>query len=221
MQIFQFEQGTKDWHDARRCRIGGTRLEAVMGTPAARQSLIAELIAEEATEQSKTIRPTAEMERGTAEEVFAIKEFEKSRGISVTRVGMCVSDEFSWLFYSPDGLILQNGECSAGVEVKSPDTKTAVLYMMLAKGETSGFKNIPKTYQWQVVQSFLVNKDQKTLHFIIYDARFINDEKKLYVIEVSRDDEDLIAAMEKARSSLIEFRKEWLTWRDRILPSNF
>ena len=80
MQILNIEQGTQEWHDARRCKVTGTKLDSVMGTALDRVQLACELIAEEATEQSKIMKATAEMERGTSEEVFALKAFAKRTG---------------------------------------------------------------------------------------------------------------------------------------------
>lgn len=47
MEIFNFEQGSAEWHEIRRGVITGTRLGKVMGGPAARKTLIYELIGEE------------------------------------------------------------------------------------------------------------------------------------------------------------------------------
>ena len=90
MKTLDLKQGTQEWHDARRCTITGTKLDAVMGTLEAQTTLIAELIAEKGTELTKEVKVTAEMERGTAEEDFAVKKFEAKTGLEVDRVGMCV-----------------------------------------------------------------------------------------------------------------------------------
>ena len=46
MQIFNVEQGSEEWINMRKGVITGTRLSSIMGTPAARKTLIYELIAE-------------------------------------------------------------------------------------------------------------------------------------------------------------------------------
>lgn len=237
MRTIAIEQGTKEWHDSRMCKITGTKLKAVMGTAEARRGLIAELIAEEATEQSKMFNTTAEMERGNAEEIFAIRAYEAQTGKKVERVGMCVHDEHDWIALSPDGLIKDaSGKYSEATEVKCPDSKKAILYrienmipmeetgLMGKKGEPlSGapFLGIPSEYKWQVVHYFLVNNDLKTLHFLIYDARFINDDAKLYTVEVSRDNEILQEAVKEAMEALLKFRADWLAWKEIVLPTEF
>lgn len=227
--IKDIEQGSQEWHDLRRCKVTGTKLDDVMGTPLARLQLIAELIAEEGTEQSKILRPTLEMERGTSEEVFAIKKYENKHLKKVNKVTMCISDDFDWFGYSPDGLIKdKSGKYTEGIEVKNPDSKTLIFAKMvnmipelpISKSKQS-FLGIPPDYKWQVVASFLVNKDQKKLHFIIHDARFIDDEAKLYVIDVERNDPLLQEAMEEATEELIRFRKDWLAYKEVVLPTNF
>jgi predicted phage-related endonuclease len=231
------EQGTKEWHDARMCKVTGKKLDKVMGTLEARTGLIAELIAEEETEQSKAFKSNAEMERGTNEEPFAVKAFEEKTGKKVDRLGICVSSEFDWVSVSPDGMIKNaEGKYTEGVEVKCPDSKTMVLYRMentipladigllTAKGEPKAgapFLGIPAEYKWQVVQYFIVNEDLQKLYFLVYDKRFINEEAQLYIVEVNRSNEILQEAINEAREELIKFRVDWLRFKEIILPTKF
>lgn len=236
MKILDVEQGTAEWQAARRCSITGTKLKAVMGTAESRRALIAELIAEEATEQSKVFRTTDEMERGNAEEIFAIKAFEKKTGKTVVRPGICISDEFEWLKLSPDGLLEEGGIYKEGVEVKCPDSKKAILYrienmidpehtgLLSAKGlplASAPFLGIPSEYKWQIVQYFLVVDTLEKMNFLVYDARFIDEEAKLYTVEVERSNEILQDAINEAKRELTKFRADWLAWKEIVLPANF
>ncbi len=229
--INHFEQGTKEWHDHRRGKITGTKLDDVMGTQLARIQLIAELIAEEGTEQSNIINPTQEMERGNAEEDFAIKLFEQQTGKTVERVGACQSDVYDWLMLSPDGLIRDSkGLYSEAIEIKAPKSQTAIFYRMvnmipqdelkLPKSKTN-ILGIPQDYIWQVVNYFLVNENLKKLYFGVYDVRFIEDDKKLYIVEVERSNEILQDMIKQAEEALKLFRSDWLKYRDIISPNNF
>ena len=231
MNILDVSQGTKAWFDLRRCKVTGTKLDSVMGSALDKVNLISELISEEATEQTKILRPTEEMERGTAEEVFAIKEFEARTGKVVDRLGICISQEFDWLSLSPDGFIKnEEGKYTEAIEVKSPNSQTAIFYRLsnlipadelgLTKSKQT-FLGIPAQYKWQVVDYFLVNTDLEKLYFVVYDARFIDEDQKLYVVEVSRENELLQEALVEAREALIKFRENWLRWRDIILPTKF
>lgn len=236
MKILQLEQGTQEWHDARRCTITGTKLARVMGTVDAQRGLIAELIAEKGTELSKEFRITAEMERGNAEEDFAVKKFEEQTGMKIDRVGMCVHDKWDWLANSPDGLIKnKKGKYTEAFEAKCPDSKKLILYkienmidpeetgLMGARGLKAGapFMGIPADYKWQVVDYFLVNEDLERLHFAVYDERFIDPTAKLYIVTVERDSEEMQEAIKEATEELKSFREKWIKWEQIVLPSNF
>lgn len=247
MKILEVEQGTLEWHEERRCTITGSKFENVMGTPLARVQLIAELIAEEATEQSKIIRPTAEMERGTNEEEFAIKLFEKSIGRKFIRGNMWRSDEYPYLACSPDAYRQEkNGDVLEAVETKNPDSKTAIMYRLLnmvgmdqlqlgtwlrptkdrpesvfSPSAKTPFLGIPAEYKWQCINYFLVNRKLKKLHFVVHDARFIDPSAKLYVITLERDNEILQHALMEAEEALTRLRADWEQWKEIVLPTAF
>src|SRR3990167_2017845 len=103
--IKDVEQGTLELHELRRGKVTGTKLGDVMGSSLARVSLIAELISESGTEQSIVTKPTAEMERGSAEEEFGLKMFEAKTGKKIERHGAWLSTERDWQMCSPDGAI--------------------------------------------------------------------------------------------------------------------
>ena len=128
MKILKIEQGSQEWHEARRLTITGTKLSAVMGTLEAQTTQIAELIAEKGTELTKEVQASAVMERGVAEEEFAVKKFEAETGQAVDRVGMCQHEKWNWVKLSPDGLIKnKEGKYTEAVEIKCPDSKKLIL----------------------------------------------------------------------------------------------
>jgi hypothetical protein len=227
MKIVNIEQGTPEWHALRRCKVTGTKLEDVMGSPLARTQLIAELIAEEATEQSKIIKATEEMERGINEEEFAIKLYEEQTGREVTRGNIWLSSEYSYLACSPDGFLPENNEA---LEVKNPDSKTAIFNRLanmipmdelgLASGKRP-FLGIPIGYKWQCVNYFLVNRELQKLHFLIHDARFIDPKAKLYIVTLDIAMPELQEAVTEAEVKLVKFREDWLRWKEIILPTEF
>lgn len=230
MKIIDIEQGTMEWQVLRRCKITGTKLEDVMGTNLTRAQLISELIAEEATEQTKFVRPTEEMERGTNEEEFAIKLFEEQTGKKLTRGGMWLSDEYEFVAHSPDASLTKKGKVVEAVEVKNPDSKTAIFSRLvnlipveetgLPKGRLP-FLGVPPDYKWQCVNYFLVNPDLKRLYFLIHDARFIDPKAKLYVVTIERENKELQEVLEQAKTALSAFRNQWMSWKEIILPTEF
>lgn len=230
MKVLNVEQGSDTWREARRCRITGTRLEDVMGTNQNQLDLITELIAEEATEQVQQIKSTPAMERGTAEEPYAVKYFELKTGKKTENVGLCISEEFDYLACSPDRLIKEGDEYVEGVEVKNPDTKTLFFYKITSKVPndelklTNGkvpFQKIPNVYKWQVLNYFLVIPTVKKVSFVVYDVRIISDEDKMHTIEIERDNPEVQKELERVRAELIKFRTKWLKYRDIALSDNF
>lgn len=246
MQILNCEQGTTEWHEARRACITGTKLQEVMGTSLARVQLVAELIAEEGTEQTKNFRATPEMERGTNEEPFAVKAYEQKTGRKVQQVGICTSKKWDWLKYSPDGLIPTKGKFTRGIEIKNPNSDTVIFNKLvnevgmqeLGLGNWSAvtknkpesvfkpssyasFLGVPPQYKWQVVCSFLVVDEMEELDFICHDARFIDPEQRLYIVTVKRSDPLMQQALQEAETELERFRSDWLRWKEIVLPVSF
>jgi hypothetical protein len=244
MKIINVVQGSAEWVEARRCMVTGTDMDSVMGSNLDRLMLACELIAEEATEQTKVFKTTLEMERGTNEEVFARRHFEKKTGKKVEELGFCISDEFSYLGVSGDGWIKSKNVYTEAFETKSPDTKNAIFYKLgnLVSAQELGlgsfpavtknnpipvfqpnakamFLGIPSQYKWQVATYFIVNQDLQKLHFAIYDARFINEESQMHIVEIKRA--DLADNLIEAREKLISFRQMWLRYRDMIIKDNF
>lgn len=221
-------QGTYEWRKLRSGMVTGTRLASVMGTPWDRLQLIAELIAEEGTESLKETRVTPEMERGSAEEAFAVRAYQEKTGQKVDKVGMCISTEFDWFGVSPDGLIKEKGKYRGGIEVKSPDSKTLIMYKMVnmiptlnLSSSRQSFLGVPNDYKWQVVAQFLANDDLEWLDFVVWDPRFISEEQKLYTVRVERTHPDLQNSLVEARKGLMDFREDWVRYRDVVLPSGF
>ena len=222
------EQGTHEWLMLRLKMVTGTSLDDVMGTDYARISLICRMIAEELTEQAKAFKSTATMERGTGEEIFAIKRYETKYNTTVDRVAFCVSDEFSFLGCSPDGLIADPfGVYIGGAEVKSPDTETSVFYQLsnqvdlgLAKSYTP-FCGIPYKYKWQVLNYFIVCDTIEWVDFIVYDERIIDEDYKLYVKRINRNDPVVQMAITEAKIALAKFALEYQQYRKLFIKTDF
>jgi len=240
--IKDLEQGSPEWHKERRCMITGSKMDNVMGSNLDQLMLICELIAEEMTEQSKAFKETAEMQRGTEEEVFARKHFEKKTKKTVKEIGFCKSDEYSYLGISGDGWIENNGILDEAIEIKCPDSKQSVFYKLadtlsateLGLGSWSAitkanpepvfkesakapFLGIPAQYVWQVITYFMVNEKLQTLNFTVYDARFIDEESKMHIVVLDRKNELVQNKITEAFAGLVEFRTLWLKCREAVI----
>ena len=199
MKIIQVEQGTDEWLKARLGKITGTRLKSVMGTKAAQETLMYELLAEQLSGQQEFVFVNAAMQWGTDHEDEAVQLFEKGKRKKSEAVGFCISDEFPYLGLSPDRLVKTKDVFTGAIEVKCPTTKVALKYR--ADGV------IPKEYKWQVVNYFLVCDTLKELDFVIYDPRIIKDNLKITHIKVKR--KELEADIAKAREALVAFHTKW------------
>jgi len=202
MKIIEVEQGTDTWLNMRLGMITGTRLKSAIGSPAVRKTLIYELVAEQVSGQQEKLWVNEAMQWGTDHEDEAVQVYEELTGVKTSVVGFCLSEEYKFLALSPDRLV-KSGKNFSGkkfvgaVEVKCPGTKTFMKYI-----DEGG---VPKDYQGQVTNYFLVNPELQWLDFVVYDPRIKMKDRRIMVTRVLREDYDIAGAKEK----LDEFRNEW------------
>ena len=202
MRILDVKQGTPEWLDARRCVITGTRLAAVMGGKEARKTLMIELIAE-------LIAPPEESYKSQAMEMGNIgEEIIKEDYPDYVSVGLILGDE-DWIGISPDAVmkdinkyLLSNPPIPVvtidkALEIKSPEPKSFIRYALDG--------GIPKQYYWQVVHYFVVIPTLQELDFVIYCPQ-IGIKRVVHVTRAELQED-----VDKAKESLQEFRKEWLS----------
>lgn len=162
MQIIEVDQNTEEWQELRRGKITGSKLSGI--TPktrgAGKKIGFYELLAERLALEEEAEDP---MERGHRLEPEAIQIFQEKHGKTVESVGFCVSDLNANIALSPDGLIKVEDKYREAVEVKC----LSAAHHLEAYFE----QKIPKDYDEQVLQYFIVNEDLETLHFTFYDPR--------------------------------------------------
>ena len=156
-------------------------------------------MAEQLTGQQEIVFVNDAMRWGTEHEDEAVSLWEAAKKKKAEKIGFCISDEFPFLGLSPDRLIASRGKYTKAIEVKAPTSKTVIKYIL------DGV--IPKDYEWQVVNYFLVCEYLKELDFVIYDPRLIDDRLKLTIINVKRS--DVQESIDQARERLIAFRQLW------------
>lgn len=141
---------------------------------------------------------------GSDTEIEAVEEFVKKTGLDVFNYGD--DQEFAELGMhigcTPDGLI----GTDQGIESKCPDSKTHLYYLETLNLEN--FKSLCKKYYWQIQGSMYIT-GRKSWYFISYDPRFKNVNKRLFVLEIVRNDID-IAKLEKRLTEAIKRKKERL-----------
>lgn len=147
---------------ARLCKITGSRLkDIVVKRGAGKKKGFYELIAERLTIQSD-IQETP-LEHGHRCEPEAIERFEQKMGKKVdTSLVIWARDEDENIAVSPDGSVIGSDNTEA-VEVKALSSANHL--------EAYLTKQIPKEYEEQKIQYFVVNDKLEKLHFCFYDPR--------------------------------------------------
>ena len=166
-------ESREEWLSARRGKITGTRLKDIVVLRGTEKKigfyeLIAERLGIPADDESA-------IDRGVRLEGEAMEVFEKATGKTVDKsLVIWTRDENESIAISPDGFI---GETEA-VEVKCLSSANHIKAVLTGE--------VPKDYEFQVLQYFVVNEKLETLHFVMYDPRLLA--KPFFVIEVKRED---------------------------------
>ena len=128
MQIINIEQGTTEWHKARRGVITGSRFSDII-TPAkgdlsaSSKKYMYELVAERMGATVEFFK-SEYMARGNELENDARLTYEFIKDCEVLEVGFC-KDDNAEVGISPDGLIGEDG----GLEIKCPKETTHISYL--------------------------------------------------------------------------------------------
>lgn len=193
------EQGTQEWHDLRRTKIGASDAAAIMGICPYRTAfqLWEEKILGKSQEQSGA------MARGSAMESEARECFEKLMNI-VVMPKVVIHDKHTWMMASLDGISFDG---TTIVEIKCPNKE---VHALAEKGE------IPEHYMSQVQHQLAVTGATKAYYFS-YNG------KQGALVEVFADDK-FITKMIKEEEKFYEFmiKKETppLTDKDYVVIEN-
>lgn len=158
--------------EARKTKITGSRLKDIVVLRGTGKKLgFYELIAERlALPHDEEISP---MDRGSELEKTAIERFEKETGKKVnTDKVIWVRDDNESIAVSPDGSVENAPEA---VEVKCLASARHIEALLT--------KEIPKDYDFQVLQYFIVNDKLEKLHFVFFDPELSVKEFFYYTID--------------------------------------
>lgn len=195
MRIIDVEQGTYEWHVARKGKVTGTSLASALGTPAVQKTLMYKLIAERMTEPQTGGFLSKSVERGKEMEPLARKYISNHLGMDFVEVGMLQDIQLGMYAISPDAVVIENGLVVGGLEIKCPDSKKHVEYLI--KNE------VPKEYEYQVFAPFLMLGAVKFWYFASYDDR--NYEQPLFLKKVTLSDVHEKYEVAESRNKLKEF----------------
>lgn len=191
MQISNVEQGSYEWHVLRQGKVTGTTLKSALGTPKVQQTLRYKLIAERMTEPQIDDINTPAIAHGKELEPLARKAASELLGLEFDEVGMLIDGDFG---LSPDGVFFESGEVVGGIEIKCPNSKKHIEYLMLDE--------IPSEYLHQVKAPFLISDKIQWWVFVSFDDR--NYERPIMVKTLNRAD---YLELEADRNALDEFLK--------------
>ena len=170
------EQRTENWYKIRQGSIGGTRAKKVVSST--NTSLMYELIAERGTDIIEDSFVSEAMQRGIDLEPIAIAEFRDFMELDVQHFGMVTNENFPNCHLSPDGLIMDQENPIKGVEVKCPDSKKHIEYIITNR--------VPAEYKQQILHYFTIIETIETMYFVSYDPRYTA--RPLHIITVTRED---------------------------------
>ena len=174
MYKVDIKQGSLDWHRDRWGNVTGTSLKSALGSPAVQKTLMYDLIAQRMTEPQIGDTTSAAMAHGIEMEPVAMRAVIEKTGIEFTNTGLLLSDDIPHFSISPDGIYEENGVIVGGLEIKCPNSKKHVEYLI--KGE------IPKEYYYQVMAPFVMSQDLRFWYFASFDDR--NYERPLFLKKV-------------------------------------
>lgn len=165
----------EDWLEARKGKITGSRLADIVVKRGTGEKLgFYELIAERIASNEE---PEDPRERGHRLETEALHVFAEQTGRDIdTSLVIWQREDNKSIAISPDGF---TKDFTEAFEVKCLSSAKHI--------EAIVTDTIPKEYEYQKLQYFIVNDDLKTLYFIMYDPRMPENLKLKYFV-VNRED---------------------------------
>jgi len=159
---FTEENGGKEaWLNFRLGKWSGSKGKDIMSSRGGRKLGSYQLVAESILGSAALAEEEDPMARGTRLEPESIARFRAETGKKVDdSLIVWVREDDGRMMYSPDGVI----SLTAAVETKSLSSARHLEAKITGK--------IPKDYEPQAIQAFVVNDKLKTLFFVFYDPRF-------------------------------------------------
>lgn len=197
MIIYDIEQQSEAWFEAKCGRVTGTRFKALVAGESTQtyKDLVTNIACEIITGKMEETYSNANMEHGLETEPEARDEYQDICSIRVKEIGFVIPNEdtkyHEWIGISPDGFTEDEGM----IEIKCPLARTHLEYIEA--------KRLPSEYRYQV-QGQLFVSGLKYCDFISYVEGM-----KPFIIRVYPDLE-LFKEFEKRLDVLIEQVKKKL-----------
>lgn len=172
------EQGTPEWHDARRGKVTASRIADVTartksGHSASRATYMGQLIAERLTGTTADGFFNSAMQWGTDTEPAARAAYTFFSGMAVEETGFIGHPKIAMSGASPDGLVGGDGL----IEIKCPNTATHIATLL--GGSVPG--KYEQQMQWQMACT-----GRQWCDFVSYDPR-MPETMALWIKRIERD----------------------------------
>ena len=193
MIICEAEQGSSEWLRDRLCRITGSNAHR-LSTPAKMKTYMDELVVEAVTKEPTFIKPTKDMERGTALEPFARDAFVQHMyslgefAFEVEEIGFIQSEINDRWGCSVDGMTNDGGI----IEIKCRNDKNHL----------ADFISIKKEAMYQMQWNMFISETSHC-YFVGFSDRFeAMPQARLNVQKVLRDDEFIETLKDHAETAV-------------------
>ena len=183
------EQGSAEWHEARRGRITMSNAKALItgGKGLTRKTYIMQVASEILTGVSSESFKSWDMERGNILEPYARMAYEQMTGLKVHEIGLGYLDENKRISASPDGLGF-----SVGMEIKCQKPKNHLSTLI------NGVN--PKEFEAQM-QGGMWLFDRERWDYVSFCPEF--KDQPLFIHSVHRD-EEMISRIEESAQRGVE-----------------
>lgn len=185
------QEKVQAWLKSRRGKFTASEFHRLMGYedkvefPKGAETYVMEKVIETLTIDEDERWSSEAMNWGKLTEKEAIEKFMEVTGYEISNYGdnqkFIELDEHTGC--TPDGLARL-----FGAETKCPNSKTHFQYLKIKNQEQ--FKKECKDYYWQIQGSMLITK-RRYWYFISYDPRFIDTTKRLKILKISKNSEDI------------------------------
>lgn len=185
----EFSQRSKAWNAAKLGNFSASEIEKIVskkGIDKGAQTYIYKVAAEILTGEKEEIFQNSAMIWGIENEQFADIYFKKLTNLETYEIGGITNSKYDYCWVSPDRLI--QGE-KAGVEIKCPYSSAVHLkYWNLENSQE--FKKECKEYWYQIQMNLLISEFDYW-YFVSFDPRFLKAEKRMRIIKIMPDFNDL------------------------------
>lgn len=177
------EQGSKEWLEARRCKLTASEFHIVTsGTTAAKERLVDRILKELSGYVFPEINARS-LSHGKEYEDHAIgayelHQLERGKDIEVDKCGLLVHPDYSFIGGSPDGLVGVDGL----IEVKNPYNNENHRVTLIT--------GMPAKHRPQCVGNIWVS-GREWCDFISHDPHEPHIPNRLYVQRIYRDDDEI------------------------------